>query len=144
MKEQGQERAVTAEDLKADQEIWVRVTLKGNYVSAGVVEDSFRLYTVKASTFKVDKIANQTYTGKEICPKVVVRSKSGVIREEHKDYEVRYEKNIQKGTAKVYVTGIGNGYGGTKQTSFKILPAQMKWYQSVATQMLEFFSNLVS
>lgn len=144
VKEQGQERAVTTEDLKADQEIWVRVTLKGNYVSAGVVEDSFRLYTVKASTFKVDKIANQTYTGKEICPKVVVRSKSGVILEEHKDYEVRYEKNIQKGTAKVYVTGIGNGYGGTKQTSFKILPAQMKWYQSVATQMLEFFSNLVS
>lgn len=140
------ERAVTDADMKADQMIYARITLKNNYVKAGeapaTVETSFRLYSVKASTFKVDKIDAQIYTGKAIEPEVVVKNKAGELLTEGVDYELTYSNNIKKGTAKVTVTGIGNGYGGTKNVTFKITAADMNWAQKAAQSIADFFSNL--
>ena len=45
------------------------------------------------------------------------------------DYEIvtdGYTKNINKGTAKLTVRGIGE-YGGTKTASFKIKAQKMSW-----------------
>ena len=137
----GSQRDVTAEDLKADQIIGVRITFKGNYEALGTMETSFRLYQEKAAGFKVEKIANQTYTGKEICPTVVVKAKDGTLLVENQDYTVTYEKNINKGTANVIITGIGNGYGGTKKVTFKILPAQMKWYALRPMNLVDIIKN---
>lgn len=148
VKDGATERAVTDTDMKADQVIYVRITLKNNYVKAGetpvTVETSFRLYGVKAATFKVDSIGAQIYTGRAIEPEVVVKNKAGELLREGVDYEVTYSNNIKKGTAKVTVTGIGNGYGGTKNVTFKITAADMNWAQKAAQSIRDFFSNLFS
>lgn len=144
--EAGQERDVTADDLAAEKEIHVRVVLKGNYADQSgnaVKEAAFRLYTIKASTFKVDKIKPQVYTGKEITPPVVVKNKEGTALKEGVDYELHYSNNIRKGTAKVTITGIGNSYGGTKNVTFKITAANMSWAEKAAQSIMDFFSNLI-
>ena len=46
------------------------------------------------------------------------------------DYEIdtlSYENNLQKGTAKVIIKGLGN-YGGQKTVKFKIAAKKMLWF----------------
>ena len=68
------------------------------------------------------------YTGKQITLQDIVVGDAGDIfyangeyLKEGKDYTVRYEKNINIGTASVIFTGI-DGYTGTVKKTFKILP----------------------
>ncbi len=68
------------------------------------------------------------YTGKQITLQDIVSRDTqnifyanGEYLTEGKDYTVRYEKNINIGTASVIFTGI-NGYSGTVKKTFKILP----------------------
>ncbi len=73
------------------------------------MEDSYAYeYAVKndipVSTFVVAPIPNHTYTGKEIEPEVNV-SMSGKELEEKVDFSVKYNDNINVGTAKVTVKG---------------------------------------
>lgn len=144
--EDGKERAVTDEDMTADKVIQVRITLKNNYAGNAekpqTIETSFRLFKEKASTFKVDRIASQVYTGKAIEPSIVVKNKAGQVLERGTDYELIFSNNINKGTAKVTIKGIGNGYGGTKTVSFKITAAQMNWAEEAMQGIRNFFSNL--
>ncbi len=146
IEENGEERAVTADDLKADTVIGVRITLKNNYAgsdeAAATIETSFRLYKVKASTFKIDSIPAQIYDGTPQEPEIVVKNKVGEILTKDVDYKVTYSNNIKKGTAKVTVTGIGNGYGGTKKASFKIQSADMHFTNNVLQKLSNFFSTL--
>ena len=97
----------------------------------------------KASAFKVEKIPDQTYdNGKEIKPKVVVYaySKSTVPLVENEDYIVTYPNHKKKGTAKVTITGCGNGYGGSKNVTFRIIADTMKW-ENVVKNILNWFSG---
>lgn len=147
--ENGTERDVTDADMAVDRVVNVRITLKGNYAGpaqgSSVIETSFRLYSAKqkASAFKVDKIADQFYTGKEIEPELVVKNKDGVKLERDIDYRLDYSNNIKKGTAKVIVTGIGNGYGGTKTVSFKIKAADVDFAETAIQKSVEILSDLV-
>ncbi len=152
LEEDGTERDVTAEDLKEDQIIHAVITLKGNYAGSGeaasAIRTQFRLYKVKAFTFTVEKIEQQAYTGKAIEPEVVVykdRNKTEKLTE-GVDYRVNYSNNIKKGTAKVTITGIGNGYGGVKTVTFKIGTRNMdiegNWAQKAAKGIADFFRNL--
>lgn len=141
----GQEdKEIELTDLKPDVEIGVKITLGGQYVKAGkdpeVITATFRLYDSAqkaASVFTVDKIKDQTYTGAEIEldeTQLVVRDKKIVENGEAKilkrgeDYRVvGYSNNIKKGTAKVTIAGCGNGYGGSKTFTFKIVAKDMKF-----------------
>ena len=155
--ETGEEVEVTAGDLVPDKKIIVSVTLKNNYSGTGeeaaTIKTSFRLYNSKqkASGFQVVVDNNGGdgwyYTGRQIKPRVTVyKSKESEKANEAPlvegvDYEVDYTNNIQKGTAKIMITGTGSGYGGTKTVTFKIMNKTMffkEWGQSIAN----FFSNL--
>ncbi len=64
-----------------------------------------------------------TYTGKEIRPEVHVRYSADVPMLEYgKDYQLKYQNNVNAGTATVIIKGIRNyaGYENTK--TFEIMP----------------------
>lgn len=86
----------------------------------------------KTATFKivpkevslaVDAISNQTYTGKEIKPSVVVKA-DGKTLAVNTDYTVTYTSNVNTGLATVTVEAKGN-YKGTGKTTFKIVPKKI-------------------
>ena len=67
---------------------------------------------------KIDKIADQPYTGSKIVPKPIVKDGKNVLTE-NVHYTVDYKNNTEIGTATVIITGMGE-YVGVKQTTFKI------------------------
>ena len=119
----------------------IKVTVKakegGNY--KGTVSTTFRVIANDKSLSKaVIKVTNQTYTGSELKPTSTDQSVTVTIKvkengttitetlKEHVDYEIiGYAKNINKGTAKITIHGIGT-YGGTKTGTFKIVAQEMK------------------
>ena len=66
-----------------------------------------------------DKSVKYLGSGKLHTPDVKVTSPSGTVLSEGKDYTLMYIKNTAKGTAKVYIQGLGK-YSGYRVTSFKI------------------------
>ncbi len=73
----------------------------------------------------VEAIADHTYTGKKITPVVVVKDKeSGRKLQLKKDYTVKYQNNLNAGTATVIITGKGN-YTGARNITFHILPVDL-------------------
>ena len=63
---------------------------------------------------------NFEYTGNEIMPNVTVRA-GGTLLTLDKHYQLKYENNVNVGTAKVVVTGIATaGYSGTVEVPFYI------------------------
>ena len=104
-------------------------TLNGESFDAiGVFEDQYSALLTKIyeplykSITSVDDIEDQTYTGKAIEPKVVVKDGTTVLVE-GKDYSVEYKNNVNVSTDKepatVVITGIGD-YAGTINKNFKI------------------------
>lgn len=75
--------------------------------------------SIADSDVSVSKIASQRYTGSPVTPTIEVRDGSTLLRE-GRDYEVRFSENTSVGTASAEIRGIGN-YGGSRQTSFKII-----------------------
>ena len=81
----------------------------------------------------VSGIANQTYTGKALTPKPMVKVGSTTLRE-GTDYALSYKNNTSAGTAIVIVTGKGN-YTGTITKTFAIAKRSISGATvSVATQ----------
>lgn len=98
----------------------VTITGLGNY--AGVSES--RSYKITPKTIETSWIRitpnSVTYTGSEQEPPVTVTDPAlGSILVADKDYTVTYADNINKGTAKVTIQGIGN-YTGTPVQTFEI------------------------
>ena len=61
------------------------------------------------------------YTGKQIMPELHVRFSADVpLLRKGKDYTVKYENNINAGTATVHVIGVGNYKGFTTDKTFEI------------------------
>lgn len=69
------------------------------------------------------------YTGEKITPSVAV-SKNGEVWTAGVDYSVTYANNINVGTAKVIVTGIGD-YDGSITKTFTILPKTIEQAETV-------------
>lgn len=61
---------------------------------------------IPVSTFVIDAIPNQVYTGEEITPEVNVKVSDKKLTE-NTDFAVKYSDNINVGTAKVLVSGKG-------------------------------------
>lgn len=69
----------------------------------------------------IDTIADQSYSGYELRPNLIVRLGSTLLVE-NVDYTVKYENNINIGTAYVTVTGYGKYVNtGSKSTYFRIV-----------------------
>ena len=92
------------------------ITGKGNF--EGTKEITFKI--TEPSEITVGSIADQTYTGSALTPKVVVKEGSKVLTK-NVDYTVSYSNNIKVGTASVKITGKGS-YKGSYTVNFKILP----------------------
>ena len=98
----------------------VTVTGKGNYT--GEMEATFEIIQKEITEdegFTIDPIPDQTYTGEEIKPEIVVKDGDKVLVE-GEDYEVSYEENIETGEATVTITGTGN-YTGEAEVTFEIV-----------------------
>lgn len=95
------------------------------WISNPFGSDFYRTITVTKGTedkgkISVEAIADQTYTGSALTPKVVVKEGSKVLTK-NVDYTVSYSNNINVGTASVKITGKGS-YKGSYTVNFKILP----------------------
>ncbi len=99
----------------------VKVTAQGKGNYTGSVTAEFRITTANISGASV-KIADQIYTGKEVKvdkAEITVKMNGNLLNKE--DFEiVSYQNNVNKGTAKITIQGLGN-YGGTKTVNFKIV-----------------------
>ncbi len=64
-------------------------------------------------------ITNQTYTGSNIEPQVILAWGTGLV--EGTDYTITYANNKEIGTAEITIEGIGN-YSESRKESFEIVP----------------------
>ena len=110
--------------IPAGTKINVKITAKGRDYS-GIVSGTYRIVGASIAKAKVS-IPDQTYTGKAITldtldpQKIYVEVNGTALKpEEYEIVEGSYSNNINKGTAKVVIRGLGN-YGGTKTATFKI------------------------
>ncbi|MDE5717084.1 MAG: RICIN domain-containing protein [Lachnospiraceae bacterium] len=90
----------------------------GNYAG----ERKIRLTITRsrpASVMKVDKVADQVFTGEEVRPVLTVRDDRSVLTE-GEDYEISFQNNVKVGTAFAVIAGKGT-YTGTKRVSFQIV-----------------------
>lgn len=100
---------------------FVTVTGKGNYT--GSISKSFTIAATNLSTADVKlSAASFTYNGKAITPSVTVTCNDKVLTN-GTDYSVAYTSNINAGTARVTITGIG-AYSGVKTVTFRIKRAK--------------------
>lgn len=97
------------------------ITGKGNYKGSKTVEFTIKAKPVEKSDISkatVSKISAQSYTGKEVKPKLTVKY-DGKTLKLNTDYTVKYSNNKNIGTGKAVITGKGN-YTGTKTVTFSI------------------------
>ncbi len=100
----------------------IKVTVKGMGHYKGSHSTTYRV--VAASVAKaVIKLNNQIYSGHSICPsKSQINVKVGSVVLRDSDYQiVSYINNVNTGTAKLTIRGVGD-YGGVKTQTFKIAP----------------------
>lgn len=72
----------------------------------------------------VKKITNQSYTGSELTPALIVKDGKKQLTE-NIHYTIRYGNNVKVGTAYAVVSGMGE-YCGTKRITFKITGVSLK------------------
>ncbi len=102
----------------------VTITGKGNYT--GTIAKTFTITPAKLYKVTLSK-TSMAYTGKARKPVPTVSAKVNgelVTLVKGTDYTVKYENNIDAGTATVTVTGKGN-YTGTITKTFTITPVKL-------------------
>lgn len=93
----------------------------GNYT--GSISKTFNIAATDLSTADVKlSAASFTYNGKAITPSVIVTCNDKALTN-GTDYSVAYTSNINAGTARVTITGIG-AYSGVKTVTFRIKRAK--------------------
>ena len=101
----------------------VTVTGTGNYT--GEVTKSFTISKAQISSAAITYDAGPYgYTGKEWKPEVTVSFNSATLTAGN-DYTVSYENNINAGTAKIIITGIGDHFTGLTEKTFTINSAEI-------------------
>ena len=98
----------------------VTITGKGNYT--GVTSKTFEITTklINGEDVNVSAIADQVFTGSNIEPSVTLfdtTTSSDLVL--NTDYTIKYENNLNVGTAKIIITGKGS-YSGTREIEFNI------------------------
>lgn len=101
----------------------VTVTGTGNYT--GTVTKSFEIAKADISSAAITYDAGPYgYTGKEWKPEVAVSFNDAALTADT-DYTVSYENNINAGTAKIIITGIGDHFTGLTEKTFTINSAEI-------------------
>ncbi|MDR1806555.1 MAG: MBG domain-containing protein, partial [Propionibacteriaceae bacterium] len=92
-----------------------------NYLAAtGLALGNYVITANGAAALTVEGIGNQTYTGSQLTPTVVVKDGPTVLSR-GVDYTVAYGANVAVGSGSVTVTGIGNYAGSLASASFQIV-----------------------
>ncbi len=76
---------------------------------------------IKYTTLVIDPIENQTYTGKEIKPEINASANNRKLTQDT-EYSVSYKDNINAGSAKAIVKGLGDFKHLAATAKFTILP----------------------
>ena len=100
------------------------ITGIGKY--SGSYTKTFKIVPVKESDelkFSPKKTV-MSYSGKAKTPGIVITYKNKTLTK-NKDYKISYTSNVNIGTAKMNVKGIGN-FSFNKTFNFKIVPAEVK------------------
>lgn len=101
----------------------VTVTGTGNYT--GTFTKSFEIAKADISSAAITYDAGPYgYTGKEWKPEVAVSFNDAALTADT-DYTVSYENNINAGTAKIIITGIGDHFTGSTEKTFTINSAEI-------------------
>ena len=101
----------------------VTVAGTGNYT--GTVTKSFEIAKADLSSAEITYDAGPYgYTGKEWKPEVAVSFNDAALTADT-DYTVSYENNINAGTAKIIITGIGDHFTGSTEKTFTINSAEI-------------------
>ncbi len=95
----------------------IRLEGMGNYGGERQVGLTVTL-SIPVSKLRVDKIADQTYTGSAVEPVPVVKNGRKVLTQ-GEDYTLSYQNNAGVGTATVMITGRGD-YAGERRVTFRI------------------------
>lgn len=131
------------------------ITIGGNNGNIiGIRQENFEITAknINNVTYSV-AAATQTYTGKELTPAVTLRN-GQIDMVQGTDFTVEYSDNINVGTAKIKLTGIGN-YIGERTVNFRIaalpinngrisvepVPAQVYMGVAVTPQMSLSYTN---
>ena len=114
----------------------IMVTGIGDY--EGELLLNFMIEAKDLSKLEIEKIADQTYSGSAIEPKITVKDGDKTLAEES-DYSLSYENNQEIGTATVTVAGKGN-YSGSQKISFKIAASVENGVGQVGDK-LAYFTN---
>lgn len=99
----------------------IKITGIGNY--SGSIIKTFNIKEterIDISKQSISSISDQTYTGIKITPSVEIKNGDSTLIQ-GKDYILTYQNNIDVGTSKIIITGIGN-YSGSAEKNFQIKP----------------------
>ena len=103
---------------------------------ANAIENAVKELKINLSDAVLSDIAPVTYTGKAFEPEVAVTlGETALVLDT--DFAVEYADNINAGTAKVTVKGIGN-YGGEKTAEFTIKKASQKLTMSTKMKTVKY------
>ncbi|MCC8169140.1 MAG: fibronectin type III domain-containing protein [Oscillospiraceae bacterium] len=92
---------------------------KGNYDGfAGIVAVNVQPKDIASDDVVIDSLHSLTYTGGELKPDISINDSIGQLLQS-RDYALDYADNIEIGTAKITVSGIGN-YTGSREVRFDI------------------------
>jgi len=94
----------------------VVITGIGNYT--GNISKQFVINPLEISNTQIAQIENQTYTGQEVKPDILITNGSSKLILD-KDYTLEYQNNINTGTATITINGINN-YSSETNVSFQI------------------------
>lgn len=93
---------------------------KGNYT--GSMTKTFKIKKRDIATVSMNKLSNQSYSGKAIQPNVTLTYGKTVLKK-NRDYTIQYGTNKTCGKATLKIVGKG-GYGGSMCKTFTIVPKQ--------------------
>ena len=115
----------TVSDLTGTEPGSYPVTVAGTGNYTGTVTKSFEIAKADISSAEITYDAGPYgYTGKEWKPEVTVSFNSATLTAGN-DYTVSYENNINAGTAKIIITGIGDHFTGSTEKTFTINSAEI-------------------
>lgn len=115
----------TVSDLTGTEPGSYPVTVAGTGNYTGEVTKSFTISKAQISSAAITYDAGPYgYTGKEWKPEVAVSFNSATLTAGN-DYTVSYENNINAGTAKIIITGIGDHFTGLTEKTFTINSAEI-------------------
>lgn len=115
----------TVSDLTGTEPGSYPVTVAGTGNYTGTVTKSFEIAKADISSAAITYDAGPYgYTGKEWKPEVTVSFNDAALTADT-DYTVSYENNINAGTAKIIITGIGDHFTGLTEKTFTINSAEI-------------------